>query len=439
MAIQFSCSCGKQFCVRDDYAGKRARCSVCGQELTVPQATAAAVTATPAAAAAPTPAAYSGRRSLTSIAEANMAREAQQRSAEPRTWRDYLYLLFLVALLPLALYTFVSPEPAGSRLQRMAGDSPELRKTVDQVTDLAEPGEPISDYILSLLPRSFYEHLPQGRIAGALLARDSFTHWLLAAASAGAFLGLLIVLFGRGIARAKHLLLIGAFTVVVGIPLLFALQLLASATRGWIVVGGGLIGLVFWSFKLLASSYDLAMDPQTNLFLSMFGFGVSVGLMEEGVKALPVYWHFVTRDTMGWRTACLWGMAAGAAFGVAEGIMYSGDYYNGIDAGGIYAVRFISCVALHAVWSGSAGIFAFQQRKEIAQAVHWLSFLNGLFGIIVLVTILHAAYDSLLKKDHNVLALLTAIVSVLVLAMQIEFMRRREMRVPASEWRGGRR
>jgi len=36
--------------------------------------------------------------------------------------------------------------------------------------------------------------------------------------------------------------------------------------------------------------------------------------------------------------------------------------YNGLAGPGIYFVRFISCVALHALWSGSVGISVHRRR-----------------------------------------------------------------------------
>lgn len=50
MAIDFECACGKKLKSKDDYAGKKTKCPVCGAVLTVPQT--AAVQAAAAAAAA---------------------------------------------------------------------------------------------------------------------------------------------------------------------------------------------------------------------------------------------------------------------------------------------------------------------------------------------------------------------------------------------------
>jgi hypothetical protein len=36
MAIEFACECGRQFRVREEQAGRRAKCPNCGRQLTVP-------------------------------------------------------------------------------------------------------------------------------------------------------------------------------------------------------------------------------------------------------------------------------------------------------------------------------------------------------------------------------------------------------------------
>lgn len=36
MPIEFACACGKQFKVADEYAGKRSKCTACGQPVVVP-------------------------------------------------------------------------------------------------------------------------------------------------------------------------------------------------------------------------------------------------------------------------------------------------------------------------------------------------------------------------------------------------------------------
>ena len=43
MPIEFACACGKAFKVADEYAGKRSKCTACGQPVLVPQPQPAAV------------------------------------------------------------------------------------------------------------------------------------------------------------------------------------------------------------------------------------------------------------------------------------------------------------------------------------------------------------------------------------------------------------
>jgi hypothetical protein len=42
MAISFECSCGKQFTVKEEFAGKRTKCPACGAALTVPASSSSA-------------------------------------------------------------------------------------------------------------------------------------------------------------------------------------------------------------------------------------------------------------------------------------------------------------------------------------------------------------------------------------------------------------
>ena len=57
-------------------------------------------------------------------------------------------------------------------------------------------------------------------------------------------------------------------------------------------------------------------------------------------------------------------LASGIGFGVSEGIMYSTRYYNGIVGVDLYFVRFISCVALHAIWTASVAISLVRRQGE---------------------------------------------------------------------------
>ena len=54
-----------------------------------------------------------------------------------------------------------------------------------------------------------------------------------------------------------------------------------------------------------------------------------------------------------------------AGFGVSEGITYASSYYNGVEELPIYVVRFVSCVALHAMWSAAAGITLCERQQLV--------------------------------------------------------------------------
>jgi len=111
------------------------------------------------------------------------------------------------------------------------------------------------------------------------------------------------------------------------------------------------------------------------------------------------------------RGAVVWGLAAGIGFGVSEGITYSTDYYNGISTGGIYVVRFVSCVALHAVWSATNALFMWKAQAEFDGIDTWYDWFLPLLKMLGASMVLHGLYDTLLKREVEVGALLTAVAS----------------------------
>jgi RsiW-degrading membrane proteinase PrsW (M82 family) len=169
----------------------------------------------------------------------------------------------------------------------------------------------------------------------------------------------------------------------------------------------------------IAFSYRMAADPSNGFWLSFLGFTLGVGLLEELVKAIPLLLHYRQPSDQTWRGAFLWGLASGAGFGIAEGIIYSSGMYNGIHGPGIYVVRFISCVALHALWTGSVGITINQRQALIQQEMSWYEYIPPIFLMISVPMVLHGLYDTLLKKDMNAAALGVAALSFAFLAFQI--------------------
>ena len=427
MSISWYCACGKSLKAPDGSEGKRARCPACATINQVPHPEPEPVIAqgddpfdlyalaeTPAPAVTP-PAYRPPPREEDEEGDSNTLDYERLPLSEGggRTWRDFTYLVLLLALLPLVVSSFSRDKGTiFDRLDQSLKHHPEVE---DKFAELAQSNKAEMDDLIGVFPGH--------RLDGALLPRDTAMHWAFAAMSAAGFLTLLMFLFKRGTAQPKSLLLTGLFTGTVGIVLLLAFQFMANiAAAVGFRIPHGKAGLIFLIVKLIGYSYRAAEDPTNGFFLSFIGFTFGVGLCEELCKAIPLMnlvRNFQEKAT--WRMACLWGLASGVGFGVAEGVMYSGRYYNGILGGDIYLVRFLSCVALHAVWSASTAIMLYMNRHRIASAEGaW-----GTIGYTLLYTavpmVLHGLYDTLLKKDDHLIALAVALASFVYLAGLIEW------------------
>ncbi len=191
------------------------------------------------------------------------------------------------------------------------------------------------------------------------------------------------LLFGR-IAK------VALFTMTVGITLVLLLQQLPfvsslySATNSASIVGR-LIGFVF-----------------------------GVGVVEEIIKVLPVWWLYVhKRNEDSLSTKVFLGCISGFAFGVAEAVNYSLSYAFGLRLGslgsGDYLIlqltRLITLPLLHAVW---AGVFAY----FVALASVNLKVGKGLLVAGLLITaILHGLYDTV---SESAVGLGVAVLSILL-------------------------
>jgi RsiW-degrading membrane proteinase PrsW (M82 family) len=264
--------------------------------------------------------------------------------------------------------------------------------------------------------------MPEGKLLGAHLPRDSGMHWIYAAVAAAGFLILTLAFFSVERAHPLHLLGVGLFTGTVGIVFLLLVQL-CSQFRFGRIYGRGWVMLIMLILAFIGWSYRSALDPDSNLLLSAIGFTFGVGLCEELTKAIPLFFYFQRDAAISWREACLWGLASGVGFGVSEGIMYAGDHYNGISGGEIYIVRFVSCVALHAMWAASVGIAIARNIEGYEKASDNGELAGFMLRMLAVPMVLHGLYDTLLKKDLNVWALAVAVVSFGWLAMQIEMAR----------------
>jgi RsiW-degrading membrane proteinase PrsW (M82 family) len=267
------------------------------------------------------------------------------------------------------------------------------------------------------------EALPDHRLEGAFLGRDTHAHWVFAIVTALVFLATIPVVFPSGSEARVELGSIAFFTATAGVLMLLGFQRLAQ----WSLThrtGGGVIMLFV---KFIALSYVLANAHDDNILTSMIGFTCGVGLCEEVTKALPLIVHFVNQRELEWRRSLLWGLASGVGFGVAEGVMYAGRSYNGIAHAGIYAVRFLSCVGLHGIWAAAGCVSLALNQSKIREATSPATL--GFFIVRALAApiILHGLYDSLLKKESYVFALLCAIGSFGWLLSEVDRAHRAEV------------
>ncbi len=89
-----------------------------------------------------------------------------------------------------------------------------------------------------------------------------------------------------------------------------------------------------------------------------------------------------------------------------------GEFYNGSSGGGIYVVRFVSCVALHAVWSASVALVIARDPSRVQSHDTWWQTAASTVQVLLVPMVLHGLYDTLLKRDQSALALATAVASV---------------------------
>lgn len=340
----------------------------------------------------------------------------QSESPSHRRWLTYA--VFFFTLLPLACMILLpKDDDLASRLNESAEEEgnwnegdPERAPDAREEWEIESPVDEQADSGVD----EFIRALPEQRIRGAFLSRDSSVHWILAAISGGAFVLLFIGLFRKHKDAVSGAILGAIFTATIGIVLLLGLQSAAFASSGPGVLRlgrrAGIIALFYMIVRLIGFSYRCALEPGAGFVSSFMGFTLGVGICEEVCKILPVLVYLGTAKKATWQGSCLVGLTSGVGFGVSEGIMYSSNYYNGISGAEIYLVRFISCVALHAAWTGAGSVLLyFNQESLHAEWTDVITIMAMTLGISI---ILHGLYDTLLKQEMPVWALLIGILSV---------------------------
>ena len=315
-------------------------------------------------------------------------------AAKPDGWRRIARWSLIVTVIPLLVHALTSRDDLKERLKRTVERHPELDARLKN-------GEirPTLDGILGALPGK--------KIDGAFFSRATRIHWIAAAFAACLFWEFILIVQPMGAATSRQLWAVGAFTGTVGI--LFLLIVQAAAIGGALMpVGTGIGAVVIAFLKFIGYSYLAAFDRDNGFWASLLGFTFGVGLCEELCKALPLLWRVRRGPELDVRGAVVWGLASGIGFGVSEAVSYCTSYYNGLATGSIYVARFISCVALHAVWSATVAILMWRHRERLESDLAWYerAFLVG--AALAPSIVLHGLYDTLAKRDLDAGALLVA-------------------------------
>lgn len=424
MLIPVECrTCGAKLKVKEQYAGTRARCPQCKMGISIPKLEAAvepdasddldfdlAAPSPPIRKRKPIP-----RQSATEVEDdlefldpddetllkLPPIRKKKKKSVLRKTESapvvaggrgDILVWVLLLAIVPLGIVSVWPQTPITERVQKMVEQDPQLQ------AELEEYG--VQDFLAMNKDLS---------LEGAHLARKSLFHWAYAFFAAVGFLVLMNAMRHQTTVTASGLFLTGVLTGTIGIAMLLGFQVLAEISLHIRVLGGGVFALIMLAIKFIGFSYRAALDPNSGFLWSFVGFTCGVGFCEEICKAIPVFYYLRNTRSSDWRGTCLLGFASGAGFGISEGIMYASSYYNGIEPAPAYIVRFVSCVAFHAILSGGVALLMFGNQDYLDGDNDWVTFLWGGMTYIIIAMVLHGLYDTLLKQHLDPVAFLVAL------------------------------
>lgn len=175
---------------------------------------------------------------------------------------------------------------------------------------------------------------------------------------------------------------------------------------------------VFLIFGFLHSLNFFYIFTQMVFPLSIIGYILGVGLTEEFTKMIPLFiLQRRSREPMLPQTMVYYGLMAGIAFGVFEGV----EYQTTINIRADYTTAFVLNIArltslpfLHATWCGIAGYF-------IGMAGLYPRYRHSLWLLALIIpATLHGLYDSFAGVSYLV-SLLVGFFSVLLL---MAYMRR---------------
>lgn len=330
-------------------------------------------------------------------------------------WRAYARWSLVLALLPLPFLAAGGPENVPQRVNRALEAHPEIAVKLQKRAE--QKGELSRKDILS--------SLPEGRLAGAFLPADTVNHWLYALLSAAGFWGFVFLLLPKGNASGKEFWTTALLMGTIGFLLLLVLQYVALLSQGRGFSEGGVLGAAFSIVRFVGFSYGTA-PTEAGFALRFLGFLFGVGLIEEFCKTMPLFEYCRRRGMLDLRGAVALGLASGIGFGVSEAVVTSSDLYNGITGGGIYVLRFVPGVALHAAWSATSAILLWRRQAEFRSIGRWTGWLLPLVMILGPGTALHALHETALKMNLEALEWATAAAGFACFFGLYEWARRRE-------------
>lgn len=382
MVIEVKCPCGKTLRANESLIGQTIQCNLCRREVLIPD---------PQAAPPEPP-----------------IKEPPCPVADNKSPWEYVYWVLALAFIPLAISLAQPPDHMKKRFEKALADNPDVKQRLEaEEKRRADSWDPplTLDEVINAFPGKKLDRQ-------AFLPRDTNVHYAYAIVGSGVFLGLFFCFFSPGTFKPWQLVLVGLFTGTFGIA-------------------GLLIVHEFGVFRFLVDVGLMSDEPTIADFLARWaGFTFGVGLIEEACKIVPLFLLFLRKKSVTWRTAVMWGLASGVGFGVNEGILYSETFYNGITPAMQYVVRFVSCVALHAIWSASAGLSLYFTQSLLNQFSEWYEKAVVMLRVLIVVMFLHGLFDALLTQDLAAPALMVAAASIAWLGWQIEFARKQEIRGP---------
>jgi RsiW-degrading membrane proteinase PrsW (M82 family) len=331
-----------------------------------------------------------------------------------RTGRGSCYMILLLASLPLFLaIVFDDHLTFEQKVEKtLSTMQPREKERANKVFQAYKRDEADYEEVLELLPNH--------RVVGAWRPYYSRWHLYLTLGATLAYVLLLGFLFPEGYSRYHVKLGVMLFTATFGVALLFAVQAIALSGKG------AAFGPFGFFFVLIGIAYNISNMPDVSFGTLLLANTVGVGLLEELVKAMPVFMLLMYRTKLRWFECAALGMASGLGFGLAEAYEY-GHRYHGVHDQLAYWLRYISCVVSHGVSTAAAALMAHRyqsllhnQHSDLGEIVMRLLILIGI------PMILHGLYNTLSDKNMDGLALAVDLVNFGWLAIMIELARDHE-------------